>query len=920
MPERFPKLETPSPAIGEVLKDPVEAFLKRYPVDVKGLKSLALDDVTPGHRAEMMGEAYEELKADLKDKKAGRPVEEKLAFVAALHADPETRNIFRDYWQKVKAERRAVNGTYEEYRDLKKDIDRLEDEYDKMSHTLFSHRGERASAVDKHLYQTVRGRLDQKREELKKHLDTFPKLAARVSYDRLAEYNQELSKDNFMWFPSRRAILEQLEESSLTGRPVLFLGESGTGKTSLVTAAAKNLTGELPFKAQGGPSTRLQDSLATKGLRGDVSVLEFRELGQAITGKETNLDETPRHQGGVYFDDEFNNRPKAVQTEIVKAVSGIRPGHEARLPLVGKVQVQPNYLFVAAGNPPGERYDREPPDPAVKREFGAVIQVDYPEQSRDNPEVYEGMLAALMDKSGRIRFAKSELEPAWDQGPVLPGGKRERAPSKDPKAGGYVWRFGNALNELYQSFSHRETALKSKGEAQYLSEFVLDPGVAFGWFRSAVEQGYQGSLEDHLNEKLAAKLSEAGIPKEDAKLAREFCEHFGLLKPRDKKKKAVAPAFAPMTPEDMGLLSPRVKYLKTGEVGEILDATVVVKGKPLKYRKEGIPEASVGAVRKDSASVSWTLIGTTKDGQLVIHSDEVKKSKDRLVASDEFLGWEGAAPPVPESALSPEQAASILERNRAWQKEFFGRQFDMPPLPPAVTPERLKHWESLKYELRFLPRLTLDEAAAYPGWKKKPGKRHTPSQLAGIEFFDELRNIQDLPENANNSHLAGLAPNELPGAWALMDTRAKPNYADGKQQYEDDKAMQELLKRLTTMNDASGQPLVNKEAKGGLRNSIHPSIFQKPEFWKELQKFLQLEDAVDATVRLPRVIEQNVSGQAPNWDGTSTYEWAEEYYRSGRRLVSGYSGSGGASIVRWRDDPDDIVGFRPLVVFPPRRQ
>ena len=270
-------------------------------------------------------------------------------------------------------------------------------------------------------------------------------------------------------------------------------------------------------------------------------------------------------------------------------------------------------------------------------------------------------------------------------------------------------------------------------------------------------------------------------------------------------------------------------------------------------------------------------------------------------------GLERGDPNIFELALPPEQVETILERNRVWQEEFFGKQFEMPPLPRAVTPERLKHWESLKYELRFLPRLTMNQGDTYPGWKKKPE--------SGIKFFDELKNIQNLPENKSNPHLKGLAPNELPGVWTLMDTRAKPNFDNGNQQYEDDEVMQEMLKRMAKMKDAAGQSLLNGEAKDGLRNVIHPSVFQKSEFWNELKKFLQLENAADATARLPRLIEQNVTGQTANWDGTSTYEWSEEYYQSGKRLISGNSVHGGASRVGWGDGAVGIVGFRPLVVF-----
>ena len=196
------------------------------------------------------------------------------------------------------------------------------------------------------------------------------------------------------------------------------------------------------------------------------------------------------------------------------------------------------------------------------------------------------------------------------------------------------------------------------------------------------------------------------------------------------------------------------------------------------------------------------------------------------------------------------------------------------------------------FEMRYLPPLTLQESDAYPGWKKKPNQ--------GINLFSNLEKIQNLPENQANPSLQGLAPNALPGSWVLKDNRMKPNYKEGKQTYAADGLIQGILKKL---NLPPG------------RNSIGPKIFNDPKFWEEFKTVLKLEDIPNALLRLPRVIEANVMGQSPDWDATNTYEWCEEYYQSGRRLISGLSGNGGASYVYWSDEPFAGIGFRPLVVF-----
>ena len=899
MPERLPNAERPG--LAESIKDPVGVFLKRLKVEAPenaAAASAIFHSFSSDHKAEFLWEMYQDLRH------AKTVSQDKSSLLAALHADAETRTAYEKGLQRHEDERKIVNGSYDQYRVLQKKIDHLEQNYDKATRVLFAQRGTRTSAFDKLAYQKINEHLDNARAGLEQMLEAHPKLAARVSYDRLTRWSKELTKDKFMWLPSRREILEQLESASLSGRPVLMVGESGTGKTSLVEAASHRLTDQLPFKAQGGPSTRLQDSLASKAIKGDTSYLEYGALGQAVTGQESNLDETPEHHGGVYFDDEFNNRPRAVQMEIIKAVSGVRPGHEARLPLVGKVDVQPNYQFIAAGNPPGERYEREAMDPAVRREFGTAITVGYPELTDKNPELYEAMLASLMDKNGRLRFAKEELSPAWDESQerVLEGGRKERHVSEDPTQGGALWRFAQAVDQLWASYSRQPTVLHALGEGQYLSEFVLDPGVIFGWLRQATEEGYTGSLEAYLNEKISAKLSEAGISKEDRDLAKEFFKHFGLLG----KETGLAPEFSVMTPEEVGLLSPRVKYLKAEPVLEIVSATAMINGKAVQYLKAKPDEA---VTRRDSHGLPLTLLGFTKDGSVVVQPQGLAPA---LIPRQEF-----EALPIIEAkpkkkrkgrrGESDPKLEAVREAERKRLKEFFGKDIDVPELPNGITPEKIEQWERKGFKLEYWPREDMTEDRNLPGWKHKPGKRHASGN--GIEFYDELQKIQTLPENAQNPHLQGLSLTELPGTWVLKDARKKPGYKNGDQAYENDLIIQHVLKELAKNH------VLNAEAVKGLRNIIHPDMFKKSEFWEAFEAALDLEDIPGAIVRLPRAIEANVMGQGTGFHDTNTWEWCEEYYRSGGRLVSGDSVLGGASGVRWLGGAGGDVGFRPLVVF-----
>jgi len=257
--------------------------------------------------------------------------------------------------------------------------------------------------------------------------------------------------------------------------------------------------------------------------------------------------------------------------------------------------------------------------------------------------------------------------------------------------------------------------------------------------------------------------------------------------------------------------------------------------------------------------------------------------------------------------------APIIQEEEQRLEEFFGKYFDVPPIPEGITKEHIEFWKENGFKLQYWPSIRMEEGATYPGWVHKPGKRNNPKNQ-GLEFYGELDKIKNLPENAANPKLTNLEPDELPGVWMLVDSRKKPDYDSGNQAYataeQDDSLVQNVLKQLLT------DKVLNQEAAKCLRNRIHPSVFSNQKFWEAFKQALKLEDIPNATVRLPRTIEANVMGQGPDYDGTSTYEWHEEYYGSGSRLLSGNSDDGGASCVDWGGNPFGNVGFRPLVIFP----
>lgn len=262
-------------------------------------------------------------------------------------------------------------------------------------------------------------------------------------------------------------------------------------------------------------------------------------------------------------------------------------------------------------------------------------------------------------------------------------------------------------------------------------------------------------------------------------------------------------------------------------------------------------------------------------------------------------------PEKPPSETSPE-LREIIDRETRKLQEFFGLEVfndeirEVPPLPPEVTPERVREWRELGFELHYLPEITMAEDRDFPGWRHKPGKRYTPGQQYGLEFYDEIKNGNLAPDSAT-----------LPGSWILADSREKPDYQNGKQLYPNDDQIGAILKDLREQ---------------GIIQAFDPPTSRFNLSWDELHsteltsRLASLLGVPPDKLRLPRAIEWNYLGNAfhPQWGTTNTWEWLEDSYQGGRRRMRcGGSRGGGLSGVYWNVPGDryGYLGFRRLVVL-----
>ncbi len=228
-----------------------------------------------------------------------------------------------------------------------------------------------------------------------------------------------------------------------------------------------------------------------------------------------------------------------------------------------------------------------------------------------------------------------------------------------------------------------------------------------------------------------------------------------------------------------------------------------------------------------------------------------------------FLSGEGVDPQVYEQML--------------WSK-IMGKPIKVPPMP-LLRPKTVVALCQFNLKVIFLPKITEID---YP------------------DFFVRPRWGQYMTEK-------DIKRRQLPGRWVAVETISKPhrNAPGGYGVGDADPLARELW--LQTRFGISWDKLTDVI----------------------LPKAAKLFGVSKQAARRPSAEEWNLIGNRFNWlrteqneqwpdlGSTNSWEWCENAYEYGMRLMAGHIGHGGLADVRcyWQSDPGGDIGFRLLVVL-----
>jgi len=511
------------------------------------------------------------------------------------------RDFFQTFTQSRAEQSVLFSSSFgKEVRGIEKELAKAETNYKALERKLFTS-GNKASGTNTvissrikalaHTIQTLRATLEEHTQNIpeKDCVAAKTDVLAQRHYEKLSSYRDQLDK-GFVWLPSRLRIHEQTILALQNYRWPLLIGEAGSGKSEQADAAALELTGYLPVSVECGSTTGDAQLLGTTEIDPETggSYKRYGALVAAYTGFESSTDKQPVFPNGriVRFD-EFGRLGERAYS-LLKRARQLKAGDafEGR-------KVLPGASAILTSNPVGPRYpDRKSPDPAIRREI-AEVYVDYPEMSNEDPELYEYLLATLMDGNKYINVAKEELAPHYvrqevaadDEGAQISKTERvtarfELSSSKVDNKHGILWRFSHAIKALQNSFIAGNATLKPEflgrclryrevdgeiaispdgvGEPLVLSTSTITLGELSSWLQSynsrreRKDVSYKvDSLEKWLQLKINTYLKQAdSIDKE--KIEAIFT-YFGCLNTDSTPKTTTS-----VTHLDIGYLSPRI--------------------------------------------------------------------------------------------------------------------------------------------------------------------------------------------------------------------------------------------------------------------------------------------------------------------------------------------------------------------------
>lgn len=326
--------------------------------------------------------------------------------IQELASDPEILKSYKESFDKIKATlARAVS-----YEHLQKEMDAISSTEQKLQ-SLYEKIGRMPGPIE----SKKMAEIDRRKNEIANELKGFeldPQTIDMLRRREVKRIQRDIEKYSFAETESRTELIREILPDLIQGAPVLFQGETGSGKSQLAKYISEKYLGKSPVVISVSEQIKESQIMGSRGLEKGETVFNYSEFIKAQKEKRPIIL------------DEINLMPHEF-AGLLHELLQKRVGDTWTHPVTGE-KISISAPIIATANLKSERYkQRYELDVATLRRFiggAGAREINYLDLGKkDNkgnliaPETLKILAAVLADKKGNILWDESEAPKKMDE-------------------------------------------------------------------------------------------------------------------------------------------------------------------------------------------------------------------------------------------------------------------------------------------------------------------------------------------------------------------------------------------------------------------------------------------------------------------------------------------------------------------------
>jgi len=317
--------------------------------------------------------------------------------IAELASDPKLLGKYREHFD---SERQMLDEAIQRDR-LSRDLRAVLNSEAKFKQT-FKKTGAYFGSAEQKIFDN----LTEKKKAIQEKIKTpaSPELAEAMGLRRLREMQKNLEVFHFAETQSRTELIRELMPDLLNGAPVLFQGETGSGKSELARYICRRYLRKEPLLISISEQIKESQIIGSRGIKAGETFFDYSEFVKAI------------QDGTPIILDEVNLMPHEF-AGILNDFLQLRVGDTWTHPTTGEKIVVRAPIFTTA-NLKSDRYKRYDVDAATLRRLSGgagareIHYLDFGKKEADGslaaPETNQILSAVMSDRYGNIMMAETE--------------------------------------------------------------------------------------------------------------------------------------------------------------------------------------------------------------------------------------------------------------------------------------------------------------------------------------------------------------------------------------------------------------------------------------------------------------------------------------------------------------------------------